>query len=712
MTTKHTFISLCREYDKIEVPIIQRDYAQGRDNAVKIRKKFVDYLGSSLARNKSIQLDFIYGNIRKYRIESDDEFGEKIEKVFIPIDGQQRLTTLFLLHWYLSVKEGKLSEIRKELNKFAYETRPSSHDFCAKLINTEFPISCLKSVSKYIEDQEWFDEEWLEDGTVAGMLQMLDTISTNADIAFGNVSLDQLLPPKSCISFYFVPLEKFGLSDELYIRMNARGKILTEFENFKSEFYKILHYHKNLEEIKDKMEYSWVTNLWDYRQPKNKVFVTDECFMNFLNFISKMLYFKHAKYRDENGYAEDFLDLTILKTIYSNQKDADFLISALDIIPTIKKIDIPSFLWDNNGNMTITISSILLDVIQGRYIDITKTFVLYATFLYMFQNKTIDGLSDYVKVIRNLIYNTDDNSIREWPRIIESLNILAEGINIYENLKKRPTLLGLRNSQCDEEIFKAELILHDESAKEVINKIENNVFLKGNISNIIAACYKKSEKEITEFNINKANYKQLRLSRLTNIYNVYITLSEDDFKWVFGDLINTSLYTHQTYNSRLTYDSSTYSKNPAIMSLAVGYLESNFDIIENYLVSQEKSFVMEQVKKYDDFSQIRNVKVQLKLLYIITRRIMKQSYNSFFKYDNLNFGWLSKESGFKSLFTNGIENDQWWSKPKNNPIFQTYQWQFRYNLGLNETHTLDIETIKSGRPQKPFEKLIEWANAV
>ena len=148
------------------------------------------------------------------------------------------------------------------------------------------------------------------------------------------------------------------------------------------------------------------------------------------------------------------------------------------------------------------------------------------------------------------------------------------------------------------------------------------------------------------------------------------------------------------------------------MSLAVGYLESNFDIIENYLVSQEKSFVMEQVKKYDDFSQIRNVKVQLKLLYIITRRIMKQSYNSFFKYDNLNFGWLSKESGFKSLFTNGIENDQWWSKPKNNPIFQTYQWQFRYNLGLNETHTLDIETIKSGRPQKPFEKLIEWANAV
>ena len=43
MNIKHTFWSLCEKYDKIEVPIIQRDYAQGRDipEAAKIRKNFI-----------------------------------------------------------------------------------------------------------------------------------------------------------------------------------------------------------------------------------------------------------------------------------------------------------------------------------------------------------------------------------------------------------------------------------------------------------------------------------------------------------------------------------------------------------------------------------------------------------------------------------------------------------------------------------------------
>ena len=39
MTTKHTLLSLCHTYDKIEIPIIQRDYAQGREEQEKLRWK-------------------------------------------------------------------------------------------------------------------------------------------------------------------------------------------------------------------------------------------------------------------------------------------------------------------------------------------------------------------------------------------------------------------------------------------------------------------------------------------------------------------------------------------------------------------------------------------------------------------------------------------------------------------------------------------------
>ena len=37
------------------------------------------------------------------------------------------------------------------------------------------------------------------------------------------------------ISFYFLPIKDLGLTDELYIKMNSRGKPLTKFEHFKAE---------------------------------------------------------------------------------------------------------------------------------------------------------------------------------------------------------------------------------------------------------------------------------------------------------------------------------------------------------------------------------------------------------------------------------------------------------------------------------------------
>ena len=77
---------------KIIIPKIQRDYAQGRDDndINRIRERFLSALFEAVT-NKPVTLDFIYGDI--------DEEG-----IMTPLDGQQRLTTLFLLHWYAAVK--------------------------------------------------------------------------------------------------------------------------------------------------------------------------------------------------------------------------------------------------------------------------------------------------------------------------------------------------------------------------------------------------------------------------------------------------------------------------------------------------------------------------------------------------------------------------------------------------------------------------------
>ena len=80
----------------------------------------------------------------------------------IPIDGQQRLTTLFLLHWYFAVKENKLSEeVKGVLRKFTYETRLSSRDFCAGLVEyggdyqNLFDNKATNDIQSAIIDSAW-----------------------------------------------------------------------------------------------------------------------------------------------------------------------------------------------------------------------------------------------------------------------------------------------------------------------------------------------------------------------------------------------------------------------------------------------------------------------------------------------------------------------------------------------------------------------------
>ena len=93
-TTLHSFIDIfdttfsdgaeAVKLQKITIPIIQRDYAQGRrdPDIDRVRSRFLDSLYRAVS-DEPITLDFVYGDI--------DENG-----VMTPLDGQQRLTTLFL----------------------------------------------------------------------------------------------------------------------------------------------------------------------------------------------------------------------------------------------------------------------------------------------------------------------------------------------------------------------------------------------------------------------------------------------------------------------------------------------------------------------------------------------------------------------------------------------------------------------------------------
>ena len=142
----------------ITIPRIQRAYAQGRSDthAVKTRERFLSAIQAGLMNN-GLTLDFIYGNIQNGQL--------------IPLDGQQRLTTLWLLHWYADKKED-IND--KRLARFSYNTRYSARDFLTKLVN--YKPTLKNRLSDEIRNEGWFPMDWINDPTVRGMLTMLDEI--------------------------------------------------------------------------------------------------------------------------------------------------------------------------------------------------------------------------------------------------------------------------------------------------------------------------------------------------------------------------------------------------------------------------------------------------------------------------------------------------------------------------------------------------------
>ena len=224
----------------IEIPIIQRDYAQGRLGEENLRKNFLADLKNALDSNKTImKLDFVYGSKENNKLN--------------PLDGQQRLTTLWLLHWYIALRAGELNDDNCEFFKrFTYETRISSREFCQNLCKSEnFKVFEGNDIVGFITKQTWFYSAWKQDPTIQSMLRMLggtkisdkkgEDIIDGIEELFQETNEDDFksywekLTQTKVIVFYHLPLRDFGLSDDLYIKMNARGKQLTSFENFKAD---------------------------------------------------------------------------------------------------------------------------------------------------------------------------------------------------------------------------------------------------------------------------------------------------------------------------------------------------------------------------------------------------------------------------------------------------------------------------------------------
>lgn len=556
---KYTFWNLLNQFTKVEIPIIQRDYAQGRPSEAKIRSKFINHLADALKHRKPVELDFVYGMI------SENE--RTLQSLFIPIDGQQRLTTLFLLHWYAAWKEDLLNDAKDTLLRFTYETRPSAHSFLNFICKEAIPQTITTFREYFINEARWFDNAWMLDPSVEAFVVMLDCIHDNETINSTN-HLFKTLTTTEVISFYFLPLREFGLNEEIYTRMNARGKQLTPFEKFKSKLFTAIEYNDILKkEIEEKIEYNWIDYLWPYRE--KDVYTIDKYFMNLLRFIVLITFYERNLGEKRKKAEIDLDDEDQLVSVFDDADSVKFMIDAFDLIPRLRESagNIELYPWEKNSVRTM--GDILEDVIvNNAHDDATNVLLLYAAMQYMIKYKEDSGIKDYLTVVRNMVFNTKDKSQREWPRLLPALKTLTSD-NIYDLLLKPDLRIEvIYSEQRKEEIRKAGLISTNPCFKLLLQKIENDTCFKGNINALLDGAYIKGE---------------IDYDTLGKLYKAYKLIAHADFYEVWGDLLATKVYTQSEW--RVWFDDN-YEKNPDVIQLAKDVMNHGYNI-EKVLLCRE-----------------------------------------------------------------------------------------------------------------------------
>jgi YHS domain-containing protein len=213
---------------RVVIPGIQRHYVQGANNpkAESVRKQFIKEIFTAIEKKQNeFNLHFIYGPINTNGEDS-----------FVPVDGQQRLTTLWLIARYAAEKAepSDRKDLLSLLSRFTYEDRINAKRFCQALTCEDSRWDITQDPNPDILCQDWFVDYWKEDETVASMIRMLSTIYEEWNKHQDSITAEDILEAIASKIRFNLKIDAFG--DDIYMKMNARGLQLTQWENFKGKF--------------------------------------------------------------------------------------------------------------------------------------------------------------------------------------------------------------------------------------------------------------------------------------------------------------------------------------------------------------------------------------------------------------------------------------------------------------------------------------------
>ena len=498
----------------IYVPEFQRNYLQGDDSNESIkykRNRLLDDIFSCIeSQSKSIDLGFIYGRV-------EDSYKRKL---FYPYDGQQRLTTLYFLYLLIYFKFKNYDEIQsfKNKKKLSYQTRISTNRFIESFLSwildskerdniyNDFWNKDGKDLKGFIMSQDWFMmTEWNYDVSIINMLSIIVEISERVKYLGDRTGIVNFIDKdeNNPFQFDFIYVDDISKSDDLYIKINARGKALSPFENLKSDIDK---YWKD--EDKTKLDAEWTEYVWNQLDvnDKNKEKSFDNSFYNLLSNIFYLQYLVSLKdindkilIEIENKYKKGIVDkewITPKLCSTSCPMISSFLDAMIGSFKSIKDKQIESVnrkifglgdYQNNNGQNKM------------ERADLFEVFVYYYSVSSLFTENDMEftdkrNLLNEIETVTNRIIENQRPYLDSPTNLVKALksvkvlidnSIKSHGVYKFflsiDNDTKESIRIGLMKEQVEEEILKAKLIDKDNRYVALFNKGYSELKNKGQL---------------------------------------------------------------------------------------------------------------------------------------------------------------------------------------------------------------------------------------
>lgn len=236
-----------RYVEQIVIPEIQRDYVWGKTQVEGLLSSIYENFeafkkGVGLNQVPQVGLEIQKAfeqfytkqkfacNIGFIYAYNDPEYSGK----YFLIDGQQRLTTIYLILLVLASEKHEFRDAFLKLFTHSglpiidYRVREASHHFMKEVVDN------YNDNGIEIQNQSWFYSSYKNDKTISSIISNIETIK--GFLYDKNLIIDDFIDYiQNYIEFWYFDTNISEQGEELYIYMNARGEQMQKNENLKAD---------------------------------------------------------------------------------------------------------------------------------------------------------------------------------------------------------------------------------------------------------------------------------------------------------------------------------------------------------------------------------------------------------------------------------------------------------------------------------------------